>query len=137
MNKRKLKSILPFLLCMVIFLQSGFGAWASETEDTVSIDETEDEDTGQGDDQTGQDEDTDTEDEDGDPKDGEESEPDEDSEEDEELWAYIRQAQEDLENLAGEENLMALVYLCDSYDVKATADFDGVSQYPLGRHDGY
>ncbi len=134
MNKRKLKSILPFLLCMVIFLQSGFGAWASETEDTVSIDETEDEETGQGDDQTGQEEYTDTEDEDGDPKDGEESEPDEDSEEDEELWAYIRQAQEDLENLAGEENLMALVYLCDSYDVKAAADFDGetVASIPSG-----
>ena len=48
--------------------------------------------------------------------------------------SYIRQAQEALENLAGEEILMALVYLCDSYDVKAAADFDGetVASIPSG-----
>ena len=74
MNKRRLKSILAFLLCMVIFLQSGFVAWASETDDTVSIEGTEDEEAGQEDDQDGQ-EDTDIEneeefEEDGSQKDG-------------------------------------------------------------------
>ena len=138
MNKSRLKSILACLLCMVIFLQSGFGAWASETDDTVSIEETEDEEAGQEDDQDGQ-EDTDIEneeesEEDGGQKYGEESEYYTHYEEDEELLSYIRQAQEALENLAGEEILMALVYLCDSYDVKAAADFDGetVASIPSG-----
>ena len=138
MNKRRLKSILAFLLCMVIFLQSGFGAWASETDDAVSAEGTEDEEAGQEDDQMGQwNADIENEEEfeeDGGQKDGEESESDTDFEEDEELLSYIRQAQEALENLAGEEILMALVYLCDSYDVKAAADFDGetVASIPSG-----
>ncbi len=138
MNKRRLKSILAFLLCMVIFLQSGFGAWASETDDAVSAEGTEDEETGQEDDQIGQwnadIENKEESEEDGGQKDGEESESDTDFEEDEELLSYIRQAQEALENLAGEEILMALVYLCDSYDVKAAADFDGetVASIPSG-----
>ena len=138
MNKRRLKSILAFLLCMVIFLQSGFGAWASETDDAVSAEGTEDEEAGQGDDQTGQwnvdiENEEESEEDEG-QKDGEESESDTDFEEDEELLSYIRQAQEALENLAGEEILMALVYLCDSYDVKAAADFDGetVASIPSG-----
>ncbi len=138
MNKRRLKSILAFLLCMVIFLQSGFGAWASETDDAVSAEGTEDEEAGQEDDQMGQwnadIENEEESEEDGGQKDGEESESDTDFEEDEELLSYIRQAQEALENLAGEEILMALVYLCDSYDVKAAADFDGetVASIPSG-----
>ncbi len=138
MNKRRLKSILAFLLCMVIFLQSGFGAWASETDDAVSAEGTEDEEAGQEDDQTGQwnadiENEEESEEDEG-QKDGEESESDMDFEEDEELLSYIRQAQEALENLAGEEILMALVYLCDSYDVKAAADFDGetVASIPSG-----
>lgn len=138
MNKRRLKSILAFLLCMVIFLQSGFGAWASETDDAVSAEGTEDEEAGQEDDQTGQwnadiENEEESEEDEG-QKDGEESESDTDFEEDEELLSYIRQAQEALENLAGEEILMALVYLCDSYDVKAAADFDGetVASIPSG-----
>ena len=149
MNRRK-KSILAFWLCMVIFFQTGFGIWAAEPKDTASFEETQDEENGQEDDQISQDdleteneeeaEESDDSEDEGESEDERESEDEKDPEdgttpeEDEEIWEYIKKAQKELKSLAGEETLMALVYLCDNYAVKATADPAGetVTGLPSG-----
>ena len=51
-----------------------------------------------------------------------ESQEADDEETDQELLEYIKAAQEELNALASKENLMALVYLCNTYQVKKTPD---------------
>ncbi|MBD5472582.1 MAG: hypothetical protein HDR20_06705, partial [Lachnospiraceae bacterium] len=58
----------------------------------------------------------------------------EEYDEDEELIAYINEAKEELKKVTGQEIIMALVYLCDSYSVKKTPGENGelCVQIPTG-----
>ena len=131
----KKNRILAFILGMIIFLQSAAGVWAAETGE-VAAPEKEQAETLEDEQEESEKEETDSEETDGEEDENglEEPEDDWDYEEDVELLEYIKEAREELAGLAGKETLMALVYLCDSYEVKDTPDFDGktVENIPSG-----
>lgn len=140
---KKSRKFLVFLLCIIIFLQTGHGAWAAEADNTVISDEAQEEADGQeidliGQDEEGKEDPDELEEEGKEPKkeaeEGEGEEEISDGEEDPELLEYIREAQGELESLAGEEPLMALVYLSNGYEVKDTPDPEGetVTAVPSG-----
>ena len=126
MKKRR---ILAMILCTILLLQNGLGAQAGE----ISNDEVPSALSGQE-----QSDETDSQETDASADAGQETENEEgtDSEEeaDEELLAYIKEAQNAFGTLTTQENIMALVYLCDYYQVKTLPDesAETVIQLPSG-----
>ena len=123
---KKLKHITAFILCLLLFLQTGSDAWAAETDMMNETDEMENE--------SAIEEETDGADKEDDEAVYEETDSETSKEIDEELQEYLRAAADELHTLAGGENLMALVYLCDTYTLRKTPDLSGeaVVQVPSG-----
>ncbi len=121
MKKMKNRRILAIILCMMILFNGMPDVRAAEVNDQttpeVSGEEiSEEEEPDASEENRNQEAGTDEE------EDGEESKEEEEPEIDEELLAYIKEAQSEFLAIAGQENLMALVYLCDSYQVKGQPD---------------
>lgn len=111
----KSKRILAFVLCVLILFNSGLGIWAADVNSEAVSEASGDEQLSE----ENQDQAADTNEE----ASGEESETEgTDGEADQELLAYIKEAQNAFLAIAGQETLMALVYLCDNYQVKSLPD---------------
>ncbi len=133
------RKFLAWILSAAVFLAPAPGAFAAQTgqeetteKDTVqeNVFRGEEESTGDSGDEKTQDEDSRTENPDQEKSDGmdlEGQDPKGSDEEDQELEEYIRQAREALARVTGQESVMALVYLCDKYPVKKTADSESAA----------
>lgn len=146
---KKNKGIFTIILCIAIFMQSGFGAWATEPDADMAEDvqeiQTEDvQDGGQtSEENTDNGEGTDAEKvlQDNLPENTSEVQPENTSEilpemsaesqpetdeyeEDLEFEEYIKEAQDALSEIASQDPLMALIYLCDYYGLKKEADIN-------------
>ena len=133
----KNKGIFTFILCIAIFMQSGFGAWATEPgyNGVESVQEIQTEGVQPSEENTDKAEENDVE-EDGQDKLSENtsesltensSENQQDTDEDEwdsEFKEYIKEAQDALSEIAGQDPLMALIYLCDYYGLKKDPDIN-------------
>ena len=128
----KNRRILAIILCMMILFGSVSNVGAAEVNDQMvpetsgeetpevndqAVPETSDEEAADEEEMSGenQNQEVDT---------GEETDEEEENvqEADEELLAFIEEAQSGFLAIAGQENLMALVYLCDFYQVKNQPD---------------
>ena len=135
---RKNRSIFTIILCIAIFIQSGLGTWAAEavqemqTEDVQAGGQISEENTdnAEGTDTEGTSQDNLSENiQEGQLENPLEISPEsqqttEDDEEDLEFEEYIKEAQNALSEIAQQDPLMALIYLCDYYGLKKEADIN-------------
>ena len=142
---RKNKGIFTFILCITIFMQSGFGVWATKSDhngtegvqeiqaggaqDGVQpLEENADKAEGADAEEDLQDklsENTSENASEGLTENLPESQQDADEDEaDLEFEEYIKEAQDALSEIAGQDPLMALIYLCDYYGLKKEPDIN-------------
>ena len=132
------KKIVTFMLSLVLLFETSMSIQASQTgvDENYAEESLTEEEQGEGDNEEEQLEDeADTSDDEqvSVSEDGEEDSSEE-NEEDAELLEYIKAAQDALNVVAGEETLMAIVYLCENYSLKESPGLESgsVAKLPSG-----
>ena len=132
------KKIVTFMLSLVLLFETSMSIQASQTgvDENYAEESLTEEEQGEGDNEEEQSEDeADTSDDEqvSVPEDGEDDSSEE-NEEDVELLEYIKAAQDALNVVAGEETLMAIVYLCENYSLKESPGLESgsVAKLPSG-----